>query len=403
MHKYANTYDVSVDSLLSSSLIAKQSSTSLEDDHNYMCYIEQSPKSQQGRRRSSSLQICPSKKAGIMLLLPETDLPPYLDDVPLSPVSQDDSDGKTPISRPPLRLSLNPTTESNFSYSPYPPEEKEKESTCSPYSPDEKETDSSHSIMDLETITTDLFDEVKLTYRFDSTEPISCQSPSESVSSCGTSGSSASMDMMSLVGMVHSMDEQIDGAENGYTFHEKQCSTVQGELWIGETLSGDPVAIKKIDQRLHSQMRTKGNEDDLLFLVEQDVEKEAHILKTLNANSDTARGIVRYIDFFESVCLCTYYTSSSVINTMYTMNLFMFPIIVPDQDSSLHLVTEYIDGISMNEFILIAHQYIYEGAMKQGHWVKIVKEIMFQIISTINRLHRIHRCCHLGLFWVISG
>jgi len=63
----------------------------------------------------------------------------------------------------------------------------------------------------------------------------------------------------------------------------------------------------------------------------------------------------------------------------------------------LHLVTEYIDGISMNEFILIAHQYIYEGAMKQGHWVKIVKEIMFQIISTINRLHRIHRCCHLDL------
>ena len=135
------------------------------------------------------------------------------------------------------------------------------------------------------------------------------------------------------------------------------------------------------------------------------MEKEAHILKTLNANSDTAQGIVRYIDFFESVCLCTsshhvitHFTTSSVINTMYTMNLFMFPIIVPDQDSSLHLVTEYIDGISMNEFILIAHQYIYEGAMKQGHWVKIVKEIMFQIISTINRLHRIHRCCHLGLF-----
>ena len=178
--------------------------------------------------------------------------------------------------------------------------------------------------------------------------------------------SSESLDILDLANNLHATEVEMERAHHGYTFHEKVCDTVQGELWIGETISGEKVAIKVIDSELHFEKRSREEEDGLTFLVEQDVEREADILETLCADTKTSQGIVRYIDFFEL-------------------------------DSTLNLVMEYIDGVTMEEFILTAHQYIEEGRMRHYHWANTVQQIIYQIITTINRLHRIHKCCHLGL------
>lgn len=72
-----------------------------------------------------------------------------------------------------------------------------------------------------------------------------------------------------------------------------------GELWMAKTPSGELLSIKKIRVELHK--KHEANADGMTYLVDQDVEREAKVLKVLTADPETSQGIAKFIDYFESV------------------------------------------------------------------------------------------------------
>jgi len=184
----------------------------------------------------------------------------------------------------------------------------------------------------------------------------------------GFGSMSSSLPLFDLVMSLDQTEEDILMAKYGYTFKFKLRDTTQGQVWMAKTKAGDVVAVKKVERALHEKHESKEDEG-MTYLVETDIVREADVLKTLNADSDLKKngGIVRYLDFIES-------------------------------GTFLYLVTEYVNGVSLDELIEEAHRYIEEGRMRHCHWVPVVKDIMSQIITVINRLHTVHQCCHQNLF-----
>jgi len=178
-----------------------------------------------------------------------------------------------------------------------------------------------------------------------------------------------------LLQLISQTDEDIILAEHGYAECHKLCDTLQGELLKAQIIrpteshrglrKGDFVAIKKIEkilQRKHEAMRS----GEMMYFVEEDIVKESAILKHLNMDSSNVRDIARFVEFFES-------------------------------GSYLYLVTEYIDGVTLQRLITRAHDHIRSGKLLRSHWANAVRQIMWQIVMTINYLHSYYHCCHLDL------
>ena len=95
-----------------------------------------------------------------------------------------------------------------------------------------------------------------------------------------------------------------------------------------------------------------------------DLEKEALILQFLTGalhDQPIRDHIVQFVDFFSS-------------------------------PSHHFLVTEYIDGMNLKDFVHEAHQYIECGRLCRGEWAKTVKDIMWMITATIHWLHNVCHC-----------
>lgn len=58
---------------------------------------------------------------------------------------------------------------------------------------------------------------------------------------------------------------------------------------------------------------------------------------------------------------------------------------------------EHIDGINLKQFIQKAHQLINKKKLSLKNWGKIVKYVMWQLITTVRWLHDVFHCCHLDL------
>eukprot|EP01084_Bolivina_argentea_P255989 430812_1 len=176
---------------------------------------------------------------------------------------------------------------------------------------------------------------------------------------------------------MQQINEDVICAEKGYKRICKISDTLQGEMYKAEVTNlykgniakvGDFVAIKKTDRSLHSQKIAI--QDDMHFCVSEDITNEAAILEMLTADTDISypgsQHIIQYVDFFES-------------------------------DSYFYLVIEYINGITLEQFIIHSHKMIKNDKLSSIEYSKTIKYIMWQLVVTLHSLHNTFNLCHLDL------
>eukprot|EP01084_Bolivina_argentea_P270124 459259_1 len=160
---------------------------------------------------------------------------------------------------------------------------------------------------------------------------------------------------------------------HGYAKVCKMSDTLQGELFKALILNESDgtnnqkfVAIKKTEKRLFQERIAV--ENNISFLVSEDIVKEACILRYLTVdNHPIAPHIVQYIDFFET-------------------------------DDAYYLVMEYIQSeINFRQFINLCKVHITNGQLSMRGYKKIVKYLLWQLFVTVEWLHISMQCCHLDL------
>lgn len=188
--------------------------------------------------------------------------------------------------------------------------------------------------------------------------------------------------LMDILSQTKEIEEDILFTKHGYTKIEKICDTLQGEL-IKAKVDKDKnlnqnnihkheyVAIKKICKVLtHEKLAYDPNDkdDNITFCVEENIIKEAQILKYLTVdNQSTFNYIIQFIELFES-------------------------------DTHYYMVTEYIQGMNLKQFTNKAHQYIQSGQLSLNKWQKTVKFIMWQLLATFQSLHDVYHCmCNISV------
>ena len=126
------------------------------------------------------------------------------------------------------------------------------------------------------------------------------------------------------------------------------------------------VAIKKTDKSLFNQRISK-QDNGFNICVEENIKREAQILKYLTIDNKSTEYITKYIDFFES-------------------------------ETDYYLVMEYVDGkTNLKDFIKKAHQYINDGKLSLKDYQKIIKYIFWQISAVLHWLHNDMHCMSFSL------
>ena len=117
--------------------------------------------------------------------------------------------------------------------------------------------------------------------------------------------------LLQTISETEEMQQDVLFAEHGYTKIGKICDTLQGELIKAKTnfcsidCKYEYVAIKKICKKLTRDKiaydHDQDSNTDIQFCVQEDIQKEAAILKHLTLdNQSTFNYIVQFIEFFES-------------------------------------------------------------------------------------------------------
>jgi len=173
--------------------------------------------------------------------------------------------------------------------------------------------------------------------------------------------------------------EQETLKHHGYKYMNKISDTLQGylikasittyddhkDIDIEYKQSAPTVAIKITNKNLHKlSISVQADGDNVC--VEENIITEASILKYLTYdNQMTADYLVRYVDFFQD-------------------------------EYNYYLVMEYIDGITLSEFIKISHKHIKHKLMDLKYFKKIVKYLSWQLASITHYLHSM-KVAHLEL------
>lgn len=178
--------------------------------------------------------------------------------------------------------------------------------------------------------------------------------------------------VIQLFSKIQSTQQQITFFKHGYKIMNKLCNTLQGELFKAistkssttESSTISCVAIKKTGKHLCGQRIAF--EEDITFIVDENILKEALILKHLTVDNQCIGDyICKFKDFFEC-------------------------------DENLYLVTEYIDSeMNLKQFIKKSFEYMKNGKLLRADYHKTVKYIMWQIAVTIHWLHDVYHCMYL--------
>eukprot|EP01083_Nonionella_stella_P019960 55401_1 len=163
-------------------------------------------------------------------------------------------------------------------------------------------------------------------------------------------------------------------SQHGYKYKKKISKTLQGSIY--EATIVDPthrqsvdgierVAVKQTSKRQHR--RNEAEQDGFSVLVEENIIKEAMILKHLTMdNRPNGAYIARYIDFFET-------------------------------DDHYYLVSEYVGDCTLNQFVRQCHQLIRDDKLKLSDYKIVVKFMFWQVSLTTHWMHNDMKCCHLDL------
>eukprot|EP01083_Nonionella_stella_P271000 917957_1 len=175
--------------------------------------------------------------------------------------------------------------------------------------------------------------------------------------------------MHELLQSLSTLDGEIAFGRNGYKKVGTICATRQGELYKAVRTDGSNAefAIKRTTKDLFEKRIAV--EDGSTFCVSDNCIKEAEILKrvTVDNTSPFNKHIVQYIDFFES-----------------------------DQD--YYLVMEHVSSqTNLKQFIAQAKQHMANGKLSIEEYQKAVKQLMWQLFTTVQWLHVSIKCCHLKL------
>eukprot|EP01083_Nonionella_stella_P196989 724502_1 len=174
--------------------------------------------------------------------------------------------------------------------------------------------------------------------------------------------------MTELLASLSSLDSEIAFCRNGYDKVATICETRQGELYkaVGRDHSKAEFAIKRTNKDLFK--KRIAFEDGFTFVVSDNCQKEAEILKRVAADHSSSRKhIVQFVDFFES-------------------------------DLDYYLVMEYVESqTNLKQFIAQAKHHMTSGQLSIEAYQKVVKELMRQLFSTVQWLHCSIQCCHLNL------
>lgn len=204
-----------------------------------------------------------------------------------------------------------------------------------------------------------------------------CSSSLERLMDLSPCSSSASdLPLLSVLLGISQSEEHIIVREHGYKIDREVGPTLQGTLFKAHIIEatkenalygpvGSAVAIKKVDKAVYAN-RT-AHVDGMTFVVEQDLLKEAILLKHLTLhNRPTGDYIARFVDFFES-------------------------------DTHFYLVTEFVEGLSLEQFVRQAFALMAEGRLSRIDYQKTVKYLFWQLATTTRWLHDVMASCHLDL------
>jgi len=183
------------------------------------------------------------------------------------------------------------------------------------------------------------------------------------------SESDSDMGIMALLVNLNSQNEDLTLAEHGYRRIDKMCDALQGELIKAEVIaSGRQVAVKKVCKRLSADKQASpDDDDDMMYMVQEDIEKEAAILQHLTSDHGSdGKGIASFVEWFDS-------------------------------DSHWYLVTEYVHGVTLREFVDTAFEHITAKRLSYTKYRQCQQPILLQLIETISWLHGAFKCCHLDL------
>jgi len=153
--------------------------------------------------------------------------------------------------------------------------------------------------------------------------------------------------------------------ENGYSVGQTINEISQGELIEATDANNQRVVIKKCDKGLVEKHQSFADEDGMTYYVDDDIVKEAKILKFLDTFSHPFH--VQFVDFLES-------------------------------DSDYFLISQHIDnGMTLKAFCQQAHAYMSEDKLAKASYHKILKYIFWQLSVVLYWLHDVAHVCHLNV------
>lgn len=123
------------------------------------------------------------------------------------------------------------------------------------------------------------------------------------------------------------------------------------------------VIIKKTNKRLHRQGISMKDADNLVYCVQEDILKEAHILRYLTVHHDKiGLYIGKFVRFFST-------------------------------ETDYYLVMEYFEhSMNFKEFIDRSHQFMIIKKMKYVYYRKVIKHLFWQLFIAMHWLHADIKC-----------
>lgn len=224
------------------------------------------------------------------------------------------------------------------------------ETVSYPFEPEDYSV--SQLLLRLQNVEEDVF----LTQKGYKKEEVICDTLQGQLLKCKKSGSSMTdgVNKSSWSGMKNWLNGSYSSSSSSSTGHKDGGETSKDG-------SSGFYAIKKTDKQLFNQRISK-QDNGFNICVEENIKKEAEILKYLTIDNKSTEYIIKYVDFFES-------------------------------DTHYYLVMEYIEGnTNLKDFIYEAHEYINDGKLSLKEYQKIIKYIFWQLSAVLHWLHHDMHC-----------
>ena len=171
------------------------------------------------------------------------------------------------------------------------------------------------------------------------------------------------LSMLEMMMKQTEIEEKMSLAKRNYTSPSNVSDCLQGEILSAfNKTTNEHVAIKKVSRCAHEDKEAM-DEDGLKCIVDEDIVKEAEILKTIsNDQFPLCPYIVGYVDFIKD-------------------------------DENYYLITEYVEGdTNLRQFVCKAHKYMHEGLLSRPHYMKIITNLWWQLATTVHWLHTKIKC-----------